>query len=60
MSADDVCQEVTHAFHREVIKREIHHCQDIEALRQMTIAMVKANDSMRAMLTKMMREQLGH
>ena len=58
MHANEVCDEVARSFWLESIKRQIDCIDDVEGLREICIALLRSNTSMKTMLQQMMWEKL--
>jgi len=58
MHANEICDEVARSFWLESIKRQIHNIDDVEDLREICIALLHSNNSLKTMLQQLMWEQL--
>jgi len=58
MHANEICDEVARSFWLESIKRQIHNIDDVEGLREICIALLHSNNSLKTMLQQLMWEQL--
>ena len=58
MHANEVCDEVARSFWLESIKRQIDCIDDVEGLREICVALLHSNCSLKTMLQQLMYEQL--
>ena len=58
MHANEICDEVARSFWLESIKRQVHNIDDVEGLREICIALLHSNNSLKTMLQQLMWERL--